>query len=65
MRYYWTKIRSDMAMAAELKRMHRAKPREIIVWGPPDADGKSTAVGTKVVFEGMSRRDLHGLAMGR
>lgn len=63
---YWRKIRSDMAMASDLKAMHRAKPESFPVYGPPDADGRSAVIGTRVesAHYSIPRRERHRLAMG-
>lgn len=66
---YWTKLSNDMAMAADLKVMHKAKKiaRQVTVYGPPDERGKREILGTETVFDDakISRRDLHRFAMGR
>lgn len=68
MRFYWTKHRCDMAMAAGLKAMHGVKrlPREVPVYSDPDASGVRHVIGTRIVHDvaRISRRERHILAMG-
>ena len=61
---YWTrKTRPDMKMAADLKAMHKPKPRTVPVYSK--VDGVTTVVGSKVEIDRIPARDLHRIAMGR